>query len=103
MSSATPLTIGAEHPALAGHFPGTPIVPGVVLLDAALRAVELDAATATTRWRIGTAKFVSPVRPGEELILEHECLANGSLRFSVLRDGQPVAHGVLVPDERQER
>ena len=83
MSSVTPLTIGAEHPALAGHFPGTPIVPGVVLLDAALRAVELDAATAARRWRIGTAKFVSLVRPGEELMLEHECLANGSLRFSV--------------------
>ncbi len=99
----TPLTISAEHPALAGHFPGTPIVPGVVLLDAALRAVELDTTTAATRWRIGTAKFVSPVRPGEELMLEHECLANGSLRFSVLRGGQAVAHGVLVPDEPQER
>ena len=99
----TTLTIGAEHPALAGHFPGTPIVPGVVLLDATLHAVELDPAATATRWRISTAKFVSPVRPGEELTLEHERLANGSLRFSVSRDGRPVAHGVLVADEPQER
>ena len=93
----TPLTIGVEHPALAGHFPGAPIVPGVVLLDAALRAVELDPATATTRWRISTAKFLSPVRPGEELTLGHESLADGSLRFTISRDGRLVAHGVLFP------
>jgi 3-hydroxyacyl-[acyl-carrier-protein] dehydratase len=91
------LTIDAQHPALAGHFPGTPIVPGVVLLDETLRAVEEDAATAATRWRIGTAKFLKPVRPGEALTLAHEPQADGSLRFTVSRNGQLVAHGVLVP------
>lgn len=96
MSSVTTLTIAAEHPALAGHFPGTPIVPGVVLLDETLRAIEQSEAMGAARWRIGTAKFVSPVHPGEPLTLEHERLDNGSLRFSVSRAGQPVAHGVLV-------
>jgi 3-hydroxyacyl-[acyl-carrier-protein] dehydratase len=97
VSSVTTLTIAAEHPALAGHFPGTPIVPGVLLLDEALRAVEQDQAAGAIRWRIGAAKFVSPVHPGEALTLEHERLGNGSLRFTVSRAGQPVAHGVLVP------
>ena len=91
------VTIDAEHPALAGHFPGTPIVPGVVLLDDTLRAVEQDTAAAPTRWRINTAKFLSPVRPGEALTLAHEPLADGSVRFTVSRDGRLVAHGVLVP------
>ncbi|GAC1457806.1 MAG: hypothetical protein PVS2B3_04450 [Steroidobacteraceae bacterium] len=90
------LTIGAEHPALAGHFPGAPIVPGVVLLDETLRAVEADA-DAAKRWRISTAKFLSPVRPGEELTLAHEPQPDGSLRFTVSRHGQLVAHGVLAP------
>jgi 3-hydroxymyristoyl/3-hydroxydecanoyl-(acyl carrier protein) dehydratase len=97
VSTVTTLTIAAEHPALAGHFPGTPIVPGVVLLDETLRAIEKDEVTGAVRWRIGTAKFVSPVHPGEPLTLAHERLDNGSLRFSVSRAGQPVAHGVLVP------
>ena len=96
------LTIGAEHPALAGHFPGAPIVPGVVLLDETLRALEQDTGAAATRWRISTAKFLSPVRPGEALTLGHESLADGSLRFTVLRDGHLVAHCVLVPAAHTE-
>ena len=94
---AVTVTIGAEHPALAGHFPGAPILPGVLLLDEMLRAVEQERSCAGMRWRIGAAKFVKPVRPGETLTLEHEPLANGSIRFHIASAGQPVAHGVLVP------
>jgi 3-hydroxyacyl-[acyl-carrier-protein] dehydratase len=94
--AVTTLTIAAEHPALRGHFPGAPIVPGVLLLDEALRAVE-SADRDAMHWRIGSAKFVKPVRPGETLTLEHQPLPNGSIGFSVLSAGQPVARGVLVP------
>ena len=68
----TTLTISADHPALAGHFPGVPIVPGVLLLDETLRALEEDESLALTHWRIGRAKFLKPVRPGETLLVEHE-------------------------------
>jgi 3-hydroxymyristoyl/3-hydroxydecanoyl-(acyl carrier protein) dehydratase len=91
------LTITAEHPALAGHFPGAPVLPGVLLLDEMVRLVETGAAG--RRWRIGMAKFVRPVHAGETLTLGHEGLPNGSIRFSVRRAGEPVAHGVLVPDD----
>ena len=94
---AVTITIAPEHPALAGHFPGAPILPGVLLLDEMVRAVEQDRSQPGTRWRIGAAKFVKPVRPGETLTLEHEPLPNGSIRFHISSAGQPVAHGVLVP------
>ena len=99
MSALTTLIIPAEHPALAGHFPGMPILPGVLLLDEMVRVVE--GGPGGGRWRIGTAKFVRPVHAGETLTLGHERLPNGSIRFSVHRAGEPVAHGVLVPDAQR--
>jgi len=106
MSAATRLTIPAGHPSLAGHFPGAPVLPGVLLLDEVLRTVDGDGETHGERWRIGRAKFLKPVRPGETLTLGHERLPDGSIRFSVSREGEPVARGVLLresadrPDRR---
>ena len=97
MRAATSITIRADHPALAGHFPGLPILPGVLLLDETLRALETDRALAPTRWRIGRAKFLKPVRPGDTLTVEHESLPNGSVRFSVISAGLTVAEGMLIP------
>ncbi len=99
MGVVTTLRIDAGHPALAGHFPGAPILPGVVLLDETVRAVEQSGAHPGARWQIGTAKFVKPVLPGETLTLEHSVLPNGSIRFSVSSAGRRVAHGVLRPGE----
>src|SRR4030095_8551398 len=47
--------IPATHPALPGHFPGRPIVPGVVLLQCVLDEAE--------RW-LGKALDVRKVPPG---------------------------------------
>jgi 3-hydroxymyristoyl/3-hydroxydecanoyl-(acyl carrier protein) dehydratase len=94
---AITLSIPANHAALAGHFPGAPILPGVLLLDEMMRAVEGVGAGAGTHWRINTAKFLKPVLPGETLILEYERQPNGSIRFSVSSAGRAVAHAVLVP------
>jgi len=97
MASPITVTISAEHPALAGHFPGVPILPGVVLLDETLRALETDAALGARRWRIGRAKFLKPVHPGETLEVAHEQLPNGSVRFCISSSGQAVAEGMLLP------
>jgi len=80
------------------------ILPAVVLLDEIVCALQSDGSMARAGgWQISTAKFVQPVRPGETLAFGHERLANGSIRFTVSRGGQRVAHGVLVPHEQQIR
>ncbi|HMR32228.1 MAG TPA: hypothetical protein PKA13_15790 [Geminicoccaceae bacterium] len=56
--------IAADHPCLAGHFPGRPIVPGVLVLDHALRAIDAEIPLG---WplRLGRVKFTAPLLPGE--------------------------------------
>lgn len=78
------LNIPSDHPAFAGHFPGTPIVPGVVLLDEVLHSLCNDIGLTVTDWQISSVKFLSPLTPGESATLEYEQLANGSIKFEVL-------------------
>lgn len=95
--TATALPIAAGHPAFAGHFPGAPVLPGVVLLDETIRAIELAVGGEPRCWRIASVKFLKAVGPCEPLVLEQERLADGTVRFRISSAGQAVASGALAP------
>ena len=91
-------TVPADHPAFAGHFPGRPLVPGVVLLDHALRLAEaLHGGAPAGGWRVNQAKFLSPVGPGEVLGFELLADQRGGWRFNVRAAEREVASGSLAP------
>ncbi|MDG0063661.1 acyl-CoA synthetase family protein [Burkholderia sp. IO2] len=94
-SSALAFTIAADHPALPGHFPGHPVVPGVVLLDHAIHMIGAAMNRPLHAWRLGSAKFLSPVAPGEPLDLAYDAAASGAIRFTVRTGSREVATGVL--------
>ena len=101
------LHIMPDHPALAGHFPGFPVVPGVVLLDEALHAIEIAeptdralpprtaCAAPALLWHIGTVKYHRAVRPGEALQLEYELQPDGRARFELRTADALVASGTI--------
>lgn len=85
------------HPAFPGHFPGRPIVPGVVLLDQAILFAEKLLGAEVGHWQIGNAKFLSPVGPGETLVFSLQPTARGAIAFSVKCGERDVASGSLTP------
>lgn len=66
MTQAGSFAVPAEHPSLPGHFPGNPIVPGVLLL-AEIFALIGGAHPGLRVAGLLHAKFLRPVRPGEML------------------------------------
>jgi len=80
---ARELVVEADHPSLPGHFPGHPIVPGVLLLaqvESVLRERGLRVVACTR------VKFVAPVTPGQRYVLDVE-----------LRDLDAVAFTMKLP------
>ena len=94
------LGVAPDHPAYAGHFPGRPILPGVVILAEVLAAVEAATARGLEHWEIASAKFLTPVVPGAALTLVHERLDSGGVRFEVRSGAAVVASGTLAPRSR---
>ncbi len=89
--------VPADHPAFAGHFPGRPIVPGVVILDRAQLFAQTLTSAPANHWQVGNAKFLSPVGPGETLVFALETKASGAITFSVRAGERSVASGSLTP------
>lgn len=86
-----------DHPAFPGHFPGAPILPGVVLLDVALNVIAEAHQLVLDHCEIASAKFLSPVRGGDTLTFHHQRLASGSIQFEVRLPHTLVASGTLIP------
>lgn len=81
--------IAASHPALPGHFPGNHVVPGVVLLDRVIAAIERAWSVRVAGF--GQVKFLRPLLPDREveLVLERA----DTLRFRIADGAETLASG----------
>jgi len=89
---AVDFEVAPDHPCLPGHFPGQPVVPGVLLLDQALAACEqwLDA---PVRLRaLPQVKFLQPLLPGQPARIElQRSVALSDAADAAAAHGQPTA------------
>ena len=85
-----------DHPASQGHFPGNPIIPGAVLLDETLRAIEAGLDAGLAPFRIRSAKFLHPTRPGDRVLIEFSRTARGEIKFTCAVEGRTVLTGQVT-------
>lgn len=73
--SARPLALDwkvePSLPYLNGHFPGTPILPAIAIIDASTYCLQraLDKADLKVK-TVSVAKFLSPIQPGQTVHIE---------------------------------
>ncbi|HEX8908858.1 MAG TPA: 3-hydroxyacyl-ACP dehydratase FabZ [Anaeromyxobacteraceae bacterium] len=102
--------VTADEPFFAGHFPGHPVMPGVLILEALAQASAIMSLTTMPEEQragkviyfmaIDGARFRKPVVPGDRLELHCVMLKN---KGSVIKvkgqakvDGQVVAEGEFM-------
>ena len=88
-------TVPASHPSLPGHFPGAPVVPGVVVLDLVLRAASECQRRAVSVSGLKQVKFLAPLLPEERADVALE-IADEALNFRVKRAENVIAQGTFV-------
>ena len=97
-----------NEPFFAGHFPGYPIMPGVLIVEAMAQAggamllteVEDRSNKLIVFTGIEKARFRRPVVPGDQLRIEVVMLSwrEGASRIAVRMEGKAFVNGKVVCD-----
>jgi 3-hydroxymyristoyl/3-hydroxydecanoyl-(acyl carrier protein) dehydratase len=87
--------VPGDHPCLPGHFPGRPIVPGVVLLDHAL-ALVLSRLPGAALAGLPVCKFTAVVTPGQVVQVSSDLADPCRVAFVCTVDGATAARGTAV-------
>ena len=91
-SATAEFLVAADFPAFAGHFPGFPLLPAVVTVLLAERAVTAAVGRPWAVTRIQRAKFSGPIRPGCRVrVVCRPDGERGVWRLQVDGDAGPVA------------
>src|SRR5260370_23442837 len=95
MAQAGGFTISPDHPSLDGHFPGRPLVPGVVLLDAAFAQIRAGLGLGPPLL-LARVKFSAPVLPGQRVEVAYEERGDRRVGFTCRRASSDLATGVVA-------
>ena len=90
------ICIDSEHPSLPGHFPGQPIVPGVVLLSEVIDCYRQTSDKDDRLIEIPMIKFKKPLLPGQRCRVEFDERPSGKIAFVCYRDNEEIASGIFI-------
>ena len=100
--------VTANEPHFTGHFPGFPVMPGVLIIEAMAQVAGILVGKLAPHTRgkvmflasVDDAKFRKPVVPGDQLRIEMKMLrlkhTVAKMRGTATVDGQVVAEATLM-------
>jgi 3-hydroxymyristoyl/3-hydroxydecanoyl-(acyl carrier protein) dehydratase len=86
--------IPATHPGLEGHFPGNPIVPGVVILDHVVSGLTSQLQGAVLDY-ISQVKFLRPLLPDAVVTTTYQAKSETLYRFSCVCNSSVMVSGQI--------
>jgi 3-hydroxyacyl-[acyl-carrier-protein] dehydratase len=100
--------VTVNEPHFTGHFPGFPVMPGVLIIEAMAQTAGILVGTLAPHTRgkvmflasVDEAKFRKPVVPGDQLRIEMKMLrlkhTVAKMQGTATVDGQVVAEAILM-------
>ena len=100
--------VSANEPFFQGHFPGNPIMPGVLIIEAMAQVggvlarlsrpevLEKEGGGPIFFMAMDKVKFRKPVVPGDQIVFECEALRTGSKIWKMA--GKAFVQGILVAE-----
>lgn len=94
-------------PGFSGHFPGDPILPAIVQMMTVVSFASERAGTPLKLAAVATAKFLSPIRPDEEVLVRYRKVTEEGKTLhdaALTAAGRPAATFLLylVPTKENE-
>lgn len=90
------ICIDPGHPSLPGHFPGQPIVPGVVLLSEVIDCYRQTSGRDDRLIGVPLVKFKQPLLPGQHCRVEFDKRPGEKIAFVCYRDNEEIASGIFI-------
>ena len=88
--------IPPDHPCFPGHFPGQPILPGVLLLERVMSLAQTSLGQLLSECTVYNVKFLAAVAPGDALDVQLASTNPNEYKFTVRINQAEDADGVLA-------
>jgi 3-hydroxymyristoyl/3-hydroxydecanoyl-(acyl carrier protein) dehydratase len=90
------MRFATSHPALPGHFPGHPVVPGVLLLEAVVNALPAQVGVAVRVTGFPAVKFLAPLQPERDVEIAIAIKRAGQASFELVAGNEKIANGTVT-------